>query len=109
MITRRGTSITLKDPAKTFDPSTLGTTGAVVSASGKCTPPTPFRASLIDGENVVVGDLECQIDAGDWLTLTPRPGIIATIGGETYHVENATPLQDGDTVYGYQLHLRGTN
>ena len=108
VITRRGTTLTLKDPTKTFDPSTLGTTGTPVSATGKCTPPTPFRADLIDGKNVVLGDLECRIDAADWLTLTPKPGLVATVAGETYHVQGATKLMDGDTAYGYQLHLRGT-
>lgn len=109
VLIRRGTAITLKSAGLTGNTSTLGVSGSAASESGKCTPPAPFRSDLIDGESVVLEDLEVKVLASDWSTVTPAAGIQATIGSDTFTVIGARPMYEGSDVYGYWLHLRGTS
>lgn len=108
VILRRGTTVKLEDPSQTFNTSTLDTSGTAAAETNSCTPPSTFRADLIDGTHVVQGDLEVQVNAADWTTVTPANGLLATIDSETYHVIAASPLFEDTTVYGYRLQLRGT-
>jgi hypothetical protein len=108
VLRRRGTSIALKSAARAKGEG-LTVTNAVTSESRTCAPPVPVKVALVDGENVLAGDLETRVAASDWQTVTPAGGLTAVIGSESYQVVEAHELRDGDTVYAYALRLRGTN
>lgn len=87
---------------------------STTSAQVKKSPNFPFEHRQIDGKNVLETDFQTIIAAkpleAAGLSLTPEDGVrlTLTVDGKAYSIRGARPLESGDQVAAYILHLRSS-
>lgn len=91
-----------------YNPVTGTVTASSSSASIIRSPAFPFEQGRVNGEAVLATDLYCYVAASDTdaagVSPVPSSGDLVTLGG--YSVVAAKPIESGDQVAAYELHLR---
>ena len=100
-----GVSATLTPIDGTYDAATNATSGDTAPVAVKCTPPAEYSAALVDGENVLAGDLVVVLK-GAGLALAPQAGWRFTVVGKVFRIITAKRLSAGDDVAAWELQLR---
>ena len=95
-----------------YDPTTATSFPSTTSASVKKSPNFPFETSQVDGTNVLATDAQTIVAAVslEAASLSPVPAdgvrLTLTVGTEIYTIRGAEPLESGDQIAVYVLHLR---
>tara|TARA_R100000951_G_scaffold116282_2_gene127415 strand:- start:141 stop:530 length:390 start_codon:yes stop_codon:yes gene_type:complete len=102
----------LERHASGYDPATATNFPSVTSASVRKSPNFPFKTEQVDGSNVLATDAQAIVAALplETASLSPVPGdgvrLTLTVGAEVYTIRGAEPLESGDQIAAYVLHLR---
>jgi hypothetical protein len=99
-----GTTVTLRQIARTFDPVTGKTTDVVTDTTVKGVI-QDFAARYVDGTVVRRGDRRLTLAAAD-LVVEPVPGNRVVIGSDVFEVINVESKFVGPKVVAYELQIR---
>ena len=101
-------TFTRKTPGA-YNPATLeSAVSGTLQLSAKVTPPQNFDSRYVDGDMIRRDDLQVILAAKslEVSSFTPRRGDEITISGETFRIEQVSPIYSGEQIAAYTYQLR---
>jgi hypothetical protein len=100
-----GKTVTYKQRASSFDPSTGKTSFTETASSAIIAPPEPYKQNRIDGSTIQNGDAMTSV-AGSAISFVPEIGDRVLMNGVDWNVVAVNPVFSGELVAMYELQLR---
>jgi len=99
-----GVDATLIPVDGSYDAATTGISAPSASVAVKATPPASYRSALVNGGQVLAGDVVVLLK-GD-VQPAPKAGWKLQVAGATFAIVDATRLSGGDDVAAWELQCR---
>lgn len=100
-----GKTVSYKQRASSYDPSTGKTSFTETETSAIIAPPEPYKQNRIDGTVIQQGDVMTSI-AGSSISFVPEISDRVLMNGVDWQVVGVNPVFSGELVALYELQLR---